>query len=87
LLLHITCVQKYTQSGGVRPYGVSTLIMGFDYGKPKLFQTDPSGIFSEWKVKKKNYKKFKLIYIYIYIYIFFFFFFFFFYYLLLLNFY
>jgi len=41
--------QKYTQSGGVRPYGVSTLIMGFDYEKPKLFQTDPSGIFSEWK--------------------------------------
>jgi 20S proteasome subunit alpha 4 len=37
--------QKYTQSGGVRPFGISTLIIGFDSDKvPKLFQTDPSGI-------------------------------------------
>jgi len=44
--------QKYTQSGGVRPFGVSTLIAGFDQngkGTPKLYQTDPSGTFSEWK--------------------------------------
>jgi len=44
--------QKYTQSGGVRPFGVSTLIAGFDHdgeGTPKLYQTDPSGTFSEWK--------------------------------------
>jgi len=41
--------QKYTQSGGVRPYGISTLIVGFDLdGTPRLFQTDPSGIFTEW---------------------------------------
>eukprot|EP01127_Copromyxa_protea_P006998 TRINITY_DN16931_c0_g1_i1.p1 TRINITY_DN16931_c0_g1~~TRINITY_DN16931_c0_g1_i1.p1 ORF type:complete len:277 (-),score=58.48 TRINITY_DN16931_c0_g1_i1:41-826(-) len=41
--------QKYTQSGGVRPYGISTLIVGFDTdGEPRLFQTDPSGIYSEW---------------------------------------
>jgi len=41
--------QKYTQSGGVRPYGISTLICGFDMdGTPRLFQTDPSGIYSEW---------------------------------------
>jgi 20S proteasome subunit alpha 4 len=42
--------QKYTQSGGVRPFGISTLIIGFDYDKvPKLYQTDPSGIYSAWK--------------------------------------
>jgi 20S proteasome subunit alpha 4 len=41
--------QKYTQSGGVRPYGLSTLIVGFDIdGTGRLFQTDPSGIYSEW---------------------------------------
>lgn len=42
--------QKYTQSGGVRPFGISTLIVGFDGDKiPKLYQTDPSGIYSAWK--------------------------------------
>eukprot|EP01111_Echinosteliopsis_oligospora_P000052 TRINITY_DN1004_c0_g1_i1.p1 TRINITY_DN1004_c0_g1~~TRINITY_DN1004_c0_g1_i1.p1 ORF type:complete len:255 (-),score=96.59 TRINITY_DN1004_c0_g1_i1:225-989(-) len=42
--------QKYTQSGGVRPFGISTLIVGFDNdGTPRLYQTDPSGIYSEWK--------------------------------------
>ncbi|KAK3413783.1 hypothetical protein EUGRSUZ_I02334 [Eucalyptus grandis] len=43
--------QKYTQSGGVRPFGLSTLIIGFDpyTGAPSLYQTDPSGTFSAWK--------------------------------------
>ncbi|KAI9355733.1 proteasome subunit, alpha type, 8 [Zopfochytrium polystomum] len=42
--------QKYTQSGGVRPFGISTLVIGFDSDKvPKLYQTDPSGIYSAWK--------------------------------------
>ncbi len=43
--------QKYTQSGGVRPFGISTLIVGFDpYDtKPRLYQTEPSGIYSAWK--------------------------------------
>ena len=42
--------QKYTQSGGVRPFGISTLIVGFDpSGSPALYQTDPSGTFSAWK--------------------------------------
>eukprot|EP01087_Luapelamoeba_hula_P001961 TRINITY_DN11751_c0_g1_i1.p1 TRINITY_DN11751_c0_g1~~TRINITY_DN11751_c0_g1_i1.p1 ORF type:complete len:284 (-),score=67.67 TRINITY_DN11751_c0_g1_i1:104-871(-) len=41
--------QKYTQSGGARPFGISTLIIGFDHGQPKLYQTDPSGTHSEWK--------------------------------------
>lgn len=43
-------LQRYTQSGGVRPFGVSTLIIGFDPdGTPHLYQTDPSGTYSEWK--------------------------------------
>ncbi|KAL9658112.1 hypothetical protein ABK040_013025 [Willaertia magna] len=42
--------QKYTQSGGVRPFGISTLIAGFEAdGTPTLSQTDPSGTFSSWK--------------------------------------
>ncbi|KAI8921246.1 putative PRE6-20S proteasome subunit [Powellomyces hirtus] len=42
--------QKYTQSGGKRPFGISTLIIGFDADMvPKLYQTDPSGIYSAWK--------------------------------------
>ncbi|PRW57180.1 Proteasome subunit alpha type-7 [Chlorella sorokiniana] len=42
--------QRYTQSGGVRPFGISTLIVGFDpLGRPALYQTDPSGTYSAWK--------------------------------------
>ncbi|KAF5373064.1 hypothetical protein D9758_001700 [Tetrapyrgos nigripes] len=43
--------QRYTQSGGVRPFGISTLIVGFDPHdtKPHLYQTEPSGIYSAWK--------------------------------------
>lgn len=43
--------QRYTQAGGVRPFGVSTLIVGFDPNstEPKLYQTEPAGIYSEWK--------------------------------------
>ncbi|PWY99255.1 putative PRE6-20S proteasome subunit [Testicularia cyperi] len=49
---HIAGIQqKYTQSGGVRPFGISTLIIGFDANdsKPKLYQTEPSGMYSAWK--------------------------------------
>ena len=44
--------QRYTQSGGVRPFGISTLIVGFDKGDntPRLYQTEPSGIYSAWYV-------------------------------------
>lgn len=42
--------QKYTQSGGVRPFGLSTVVTGFSpEGNPQLFHTDPSGTYSEWK--------------------------------------
>ncbi|SNX86725.1 probable PRE6 - 20S proteasome subunit (alpha4) [Melanopsichium pennsylvanicum] len=43
--------QKYTQSGGVRPFGISTLIIGFDANdpNPRLYQTEPSGMYSAWK--------------------------------------
>lgn len=45
-----TLKQKYTQSNGRRPFGISTLIVGFDYdGTPHLYQTDPSGTYHEWK--------------------------------------
>jgi hypothetical protein len=42
--------QRYTQSNGRRPFGLSTLIAGFDNdGSPHLYLTDPSGIDHEWK--------------------------------------
>jgi len=42
--------QRYTQTGGRRPFGISTLIAGFDQdGSPHLYQTDPTGIYNEWK--------------------------------------
>ena len=44
--------QKYTHEGGVRPFGVSTLIAGIHSdGSPGLYQTDPSGIALEWKAQ------------------------------------
>lgn len=44
-------MQEYTQSGGVRPFGVSLLIAGYDPSeeKPFLFQCDPSGAYFPWK--------------------------------------
>lgn len=65
-------MQKYTQSGGMRPFGISTLIIGFDHSDsvPRLYQTEPSGMFSAWKANaigrssktvreflEKNYKE------------------------------
>lgn len=42
--------QSYTQRGGVRPFGVSSMIAGFGSDKrPQLFLTDPAGTYSEWK--------------------------------------
>jgi len=41
--------QICTQSGGLRPFGVSLLIGGIDIDGPKLFETDPTGIFFQYK--------------------------------------
>ncbi|MCW1296662.1 MAG: archaeal proteasome endopeptidase complex subunit alpha [Candidatus Parvarchaeota archaeon] len=40
--------QYYTQYAGVRPFGVSLLIAGVDES-PRLFLTEPSGIFFEYQ--------------------------------------
>ncbi len=42
--------QFYTQYGGARPFGVSILFIGVDEdGSPKLYVTDPTGIYFEFK--------------------------------------
>ena len=41
---------RYTQRGGRRPFGVSAFICGIDRTGAHLFQTDPAGICTEWKV-------------------------------------
>jgi len=40
--------QLCTQSGGLRPFGVSILVAGIDNGHPKLFETDPTGIYFQY---------------------------------------
>mmetsp|Transcript_27810 Transcript_27810/g.26629 ORF Transcript_27810/g.26629 Transcript_27810/m.26629 type:complete len:231 (+) Transcript_27810:141-833(+) len=50
-------MQEYTQSGGVRAFGVSCLVAGYDDDGPQLFQVDPSGAAFGWKATAigKNY--------------------------------
>lgn len=61
--------QAYTQYGGARPFGTALLIAGMNK-KPHLFETDPSGAFTEYyagaigmgkrdveKVFEEKYKK------------------------------
>jgi proteasome alpha subunit len=40
--------QLTTQSGGLRPFGVSLLLIGVDNSGKKLFVTEPSGIYFEY---------------------------------------
>ena len=40
--------QLCTQSGGLRPFGVSLLFAGIDESGKKLFETDPTGIFFQY---------------------------------------
>jgi 20S proteasome subunit alpha 2 len=42
-------MQEFTQSGGVRPFGISLMIAGVDDNGPQLYQVDPSGAFFGWK--------------------------------------
>ncbi|ORZ33078.1 putative proteasome subunit alpha type-2 [Catenaria anguillulae PL171] len=43
-------MQEYTQSGGVRPFGVSLLVAGWDEHRGhSLYQVDPSGTYFGWK--------------------------------------
>ena len=61
--------QRFTQIGGIRPFGVSLLIGGYN-NRPQLFETDPAGVVREWtahaigrgakaaeKVLEKDYKE------------------------------
>jgi len=41
--------QMCTQSGGLRPFGVSLIVAGIDREGPKIFETDPTGIFFQFK--------------------------------------
>jgi proteasome alpha subunit len=40
--------QAYTQYGGIRPFGISFLFSGVDKKGVHLFETDPSGIYTEY---------------------------------------
>ncbi|KAM3143551.1 hypothetical protein pb186bvf_004313 [Paramecium bursaria] len=56
-------IQESTQSGGVRPFGVSILVAGYDEEGPHLIQLDPSGAYYAWKAtaigkQTKNAKAF-----------------------------
>ena len=43
--------QICTQTGGLRPFGISFLIIGVDEDGPKLFETDPAGIYFRYHAK------------------------------------
>ena len=43
-------LQEYTQSGGVRPFGISLIVAGFDEVEgPSIYQVEASGTYYSWK--------------------------------------
>ena len=42
-------IQRYTQVGGARPFGVALVVGGIENGEPRLFETDPSETPYEWE--------------------------------------
>lgn len=47
----------------MRPFGISTFIVGFEDNEPKLYQTEPSGAYALWKANaigrnSKNLREF-----------------------------
>lgn len=41
--------QRFTQSPGRRPFGISMIVGGFDFdGTPRLYKTEPSGTYYEY---------------------------------------
>lgn len=54
-------MQEFTQSGGVRPFGVSLLVAGIDDDGPQLYQVDPSGAYFGWRASAigKNFSNAK----------------------------
>jgi 20S proteasome subunit alpha 2 len=42
-------MQEFTQQGGVRPFGISLMVAGYDDQGPHLYQVDPSGAYFGWK--------------------------------------
>eukprot|EP00825_Cyclidium_porcatum_P046135 TRINITY_DN7184_c0_g1_i4.p1 TRINITY_DN7184_c0_g1~~TRINITY_DN7184_c0_g1_i4.p1 ORF type:complete len:142 (-),score=54.36 TRINITY_DN7184_c0_g1_i4:316-741(-) len=55
--------QRRVHGGGVRPFGVSLLVAGYDEDGPSLYQLDPSGAYYQWKAtaigkNQKNAKTF-----------------------------
>lgn len=41
--------QICTQSGGLRPFGVSIIVAGIDTDGPKVYETDPTGIYFRYR--------------------------------------
>ena len=41
--------QNRTMSSSSRPYGVGLLVSGFDRNGPHLYETDPSGLYTEYR--------------------------------------
>ncbi|TVU46759.1 hypothetical protein EJB05_06317 [Eragrostis curvula] len=47
--LPLLCRSSHSLGTGVRPFGVSLLIAGYDDNGPQLYQVDPSGSYFSWK--------------------------------------